>query len=80
MMNKGLEVIEALWLFKLEPNQIDIIIHPQSIIHSMVEFKDKSVKAQLGIPDMKIPIQYALTYPSHSASNWESLDLVKLNH
>jgi len=78
MMNKGLEVIEALWLFKLEPNQIDIIIHPQSIIHSMVEFKDKSVKAQLGIPDMKIPIQYALTYPSHSASNWESLDLVKI--
>jgi len=78
MMNKGLEIIEALWLFKLEPNQIDIIIHPQSIIHSMVEFKDKSVKAQLGIPDMKIPIQYALTYPSHSASNWETLDLVKI--
>ena len=78
MMNKGLEIIEALWLFKLEPNQIDIIIHPQSIIHSMVEFKDKSVKAQLGIPDMKIPIQYALTYPSHLASNWETLDLVKI--
>ena len=78
MMNKGLEVIEALWLFKLEPNQIDIIIHPESIIHSMVEFKDKSVKAQLGIPDMKIPIQYALTYPSHLTSNWESLDLVKI--
>ena len=78
MMNKGLEIIEALWLFKLEPNQIDIIIHPQSIIHSMVEFKDKSVKAQLGIPDMKIPIQYALTYPYHTASNWETLDLVKI--
>ena len=78
MMNKGLEIIEALWLFKLELNQIDIIIHPQSIIHSMVEFKDKSVKAQLGIPDMKIPIQYALTYPSHLASNWETLDLVKI--
>ena len=78
MMNKGLEVIEALWLFKLDANQIDIIVHPQSIIHSMVEFKDKSVKAQLGIPDMKIPIQYALTYPRHLTSNWEALDLVKI--
>ncbi|MDG2366281.1 MAG: 1-deoxy-D-xylulose-5-phosphate reductoisomerase [Candidatus Marinimicrobia bacterium] len=78
MMNKGLEVIEALWLFKLTPEQIDIVIHPQSIIHSMVEFNDESVKAQLGIPDMKIPIQYALTYPRHLASNWESLDLVKI--
>ena len=57
MMNKGLEVIEARWLFNLEVNQIDILIHPQSIIHSMVEFKDRSIKAQLGIPDMKIPIQ-----------------------
>jgi 1-deoxy-D-xylulose-5-phosphate reductoisomerase len=78
MMNKGLEVIEALWLFKLDPDQIDIVIHPQSIIHSMVEFNDESVKAQLGIPDMKIPIQYALSYPRHLASNWESLDLVKI--
>ena len=75
MMNKGLEVIEAHWLFGLEANQIDIIVHPQSIIHSMVEFNDSSVKAQLGVPDMKIPIQYALTYPNHYPADWESLDL-----
>jgi 1-deoxy-D-xylulose-5-phosphate reductoisomerase len=75
MMNKGLEVIEAHWLFGLEANQIDIIVHPQSIIHSMVEFVDSSVKAQLGVPDMKIPIQYALTYPDHYPADWESLDL-----
>ena len=78
MMNKGLEVIEARWLFHLGPDQLRIIVHPQSIIHSMVEFKDKSVKAQLGVPDMKIPIQYALTWPRHKSANWESLDLVKL--
>ena len=75
MMNKGLEVIEAHWLFGLEANQIDIIVHPQSIVHSMVEFNDSSVKAQLGVPDMKIPIQYALTYPDHYPADWESLDL-----
>ena len=75
MMNKGLEVIEAHWLFGLEANQIDIVVHPQSIIHSMVEFVDSSVKAQLGVPDMKIPIQYALTYPDHYPADWESLDL-----
>ena len=75
MMNKGLEVIEAHWLFGLESNQIDIVVHPQSIIHSMVEFVDRSVKAQLGVPDMKIPIQYALTYPDHYPADWESLDL-----
>ena len=75
MMNKGLEVIEAHWLFGLESNQIDIVVHPQSIIHSMVEFVDSSVKAQLGVPDMKIPIQYALTYPDHYPADWESLDL-----
>ena len=75
MMNKGLEVIVAHWLFGLEANQIDIIVHPQSIIHSMVEFNDSSVKAQLGVPDMKIPIQYALTYPDHYPADWESLDL-----
>ena len=75
MMNKGLEVIEAHWLFSLEANQIDIVVHPQSIIHSMVEFVDSSVKAQLGVPDMKIPIQYALTYPNHYPADWESLDL-----
>ena len=75
MMNKGLEVIEAHWLFGLEPNLIDIVVHPQSIIHSMVEFVDGSVKAQLGVPDMKIPIQYALTYPDHYPADWEALDL-----
>jgi 1-deoxy-D-xylulose-5-phosphate reductoisomerase len=78
MMNKGLEVIEAWWLFGLGAEKIDIIVHPQSIIHSMVEFKDKSVKAQLGVPDMKIPIQYALTYPRHAPAMWEALDLVKV--
>ena len=65
MMNKGLEVIETKWLFDVSNDQIKIIVHPESIIHSMVEFKDCSIKAQLGVPDMKIPIQYALTYPSH---------------
>ena len=78
MMNKGLEVIEARWLFDLQINQIDILIHPQSIIHSMVEFNDRSVKAQLGIPDMKIPIQYALTYPTHALAEWGELDLAKI--
>tara|TARA_B000000460_G_scaffold227473_1_gene183057 strand:+ start:8 stop:1165 length:1158 start_codon:yes stop_codon:yes gene_type:complete len=78
MMNKGLEVIEARWLFDLQINQIDILIHPQSIIHSMVEFNDRSVKAQLGIPDMKIPIQYALTYPTHALAEWRELDLAKV--
>ena len=74
MMNKGLEVIEAHWLFNINYSNIEIVVHPQSIIHSMVQFKDGSVKAQLGVPDMKIPIQYALTYPRHSPSNWERLD------
>ncbi|MEA1882362.1 MAG: 1-deoxy-D-xylulose-5-phosphate reductoisomerase [Candidatus Marinimicrobia bacterium] len=78
MMNKGLEVIETRWLFGLGAENIDIVIHPQSIIHSMVEFKDKSVKAQLGVPDMKVPIQYALMYPRHAPAKWETLDLVKL--
>ena len=63
LMNKGLEVIEAHWLFGLPAEKIEVVIHPQSIIHSMVEFVDGSVKAQLGIPDMKLPIQYALMYP-----------------
>jgi len=78
MMNKGLEVIETYWLFGVNTNQIDIVVHPESIIHSMVEFVDGSVKAQLGIPDMKIPIQYALTYPNHSPANWENLDLTNI--
>ncbi|NRA11797.1 MAG: 1-deoxy-D-xylulose-5-phosphate reductoisomerase [Crocinitomicaceae bacterium] len=63
MMNKGLEVIEAKWLFNLKPEQIDVIVHPQSIVHSLVQFEDGSMKAQLGLPDMKLPIQYAFTYP-----------------
>ena len=76
MMNKGLEVIEAYWLFRIDPDQINIIVHPQSIIHSMVEMKDGSVKAQMGVPDMKVPIQYALTYPRHIEATWEKLDLI----
>ena len=76
MMNKGLEVIEAYWLFGINPDQIKIIVHPQSIIHSMVEMKDGSVKAQMGVPDMKVPIQYALTYPRHIEATWEKLDLI----
>lgn len=63
LMNKGLEVIEAKWLFQLKPEQIDVIVHPQSIVHSLVQFEDGSMKAQMGLPDMKLPIQYALTYP-----------------
>ena len=78
MMNKGLEVIEAHWLFNLNADQIDIVVHPQSIIHSMVEFVDGSVKAQMGVPDMKLPIQYALTYPKHYHAYWENLDLTEI--
>ena len=63
LMNKGLEMIEAKWLFNLKPEQIQVVIHPQSIIHSMVQFEDGSLKAQMGLPDMKLPIQYALTFP-----------------
>lgn len=64
LMNKGFEVIEAKWLFNLQPEQIEVVVHPQSIVHSMVQFADGSIKAQLGLPDMRLPIQYALTYPS----------------
>lgn len=64
LMNKGLEVIEAKWLFGLQPDQIDVIVHPQSIVHSLVQFEDGSMKAQMGLPDMKLPIQFALTYPA----------------
>lgn len=77
MMNKGLEVIETRWLFELSVEHIEIVIHPQSIIHSLVEFLDGSVKAQLGLPDMKVPIQYALTFPRHIKTEWETLDLVR---
>ncbi len=78
MMNKGLEIIETYWLFDIPTDKIEVVIHPQSIIHSMIEMKDGSVKAQLGIPDMKVPIQYALTYPRHVETDWERLDFVKL--
>ena len=78
MMNKCLEVIEAYWLFEIEPNSIDIIIHPQSIVHSMVEFNDGSIKAQLGVPDMKVPIQYALNISLTFKISWERLDLLKV--
>ena len=78
LMNKGLEVIEAHWLFGLPAESIDVVIHPQSIIHSMVEFVDGSIKAQLGVPDMKLPIQYALTYPERCAMNGSRVDFPKL--
>jgi len=78
MMNKGLEVIEAYWLFDIPADKIDIVIHPQSIIHSMVEFVDGSVKAQMGLPDMKIPIQYALSYPKHFPQMWDHLNLAEI--
>jgi len=78
MMNKGFEVIEARWLFGMRPDQIDVVIHPQSTIHSMVEFVDGSILAQLGPTDMRMPIQYALTYPERVASNQVALDWRKL--
>ncbi|MBQ7389145.1 MAG: 1-deoxy-D-xylulose-5-phosphate reductoisomerase [Paludibacteraceae bacterium] len=74
MMNKGFEVIEAKWLFGVNPKQIDVVVHPQSIIHSMVEFADGSIKAQLGMPDMRLPIQYAFTYPMRISSKFPRLD------
>jgi len=70
LMNKGLEVIEAKWLFDLQPSQIEVVVHPQSIIHSLVQFEDGSIKAQLGLPDMKLPIQYALGFPSRLPSDF----------
>jgi len=76
LMNKGLEVIEAKWLFGLEYDQIDVIIHPQSIIHSLVQFQDGSLKAQLGLPDMKLPIQYALTYPQRFENNFKRFNFL----
>ena len=73
MMNKGFEVIEARWLFDVTPDQIEVVVHPQSIIHSMVEFKDSSVKAQLGLPDMHLPIRYALGFPKRLESNCDRM-------
>ncbi len=75
MMNKGLEVIEAHWLFGLPKEKIDVVVHPQSIIHSMVQFRDGSIKAQMGLPDMKLPIQYALTYPERLQNDFERTNI-----
>lgn len=78
LMNKGLEMIEAKWLFDVEPSQVEVVIHPQSIIHSMVQFKDYSVMAQLGSPDMRIPIQYAFSYPYRLSSDVKPINLFDL--
>jgi 1-deoxy-D-xylulose-5-phosphate reductoisomerase len=77
LMNKGLEVIEAKWLFGLTPDQIEVVVHPQSIIHSMVQFEDGSMKAQMGLPDMRVPIQFALSYPARLKSDFPRLDFSK---
>lgn len=79
MMNKGFEVIEAKWLFDVTPSQIEVVVHPQSVIHSMVQFADGSVKAQLGTPDMRLPIQYAFSYPYRLPLTTERLDFSKLS-
>ena len=77
LMNKGLEMIEAKWLFNLQPDQIQVVIHPQSIIHSMVQFEDGSIKAQMGLPDMKLPIQYAMAFPQRIKNNFPRLEFKK---
>ena len=74
MMNKGFEAIEAKWLFGVKPSQIEVLVHPQSVVHSMVQFQDGNIKAQLGVPDMRLPIQYALTYPERVHSEIPRLD------
>jgi len=76
MMNKGFEVIEAKWLFDLRPEQVDVIVHPQSIVHSLVQFEDSSMKAQMGLPDMKLPIQFALTYPKRLKTSFERFNFL----
>jgi 1-deoxy-D-xylulose-5-phosphate reductoisomerase len=76
LMNKGLEVIEAKWLFNLKPSQIDVVVHPQSIIHSLVQFEDGSMKAQLGLPDMKLPILYAMAYPQRVKTDWPRFSFI----
>ncbi|MFP4548634.1 MAG: 1-deoxy-D-xylulose-5-phosphate reductoisomerase [Fidelibacterota bacterium] len=78
MMNKGLEVIEAKWLFDVAPEQIEVVVHPQSIVHSMVEFVDGSIIAQMGLPDMKLPIQYAIFYPERKNVKWENTNFAKI--
>ena len=77
LMNKGLEMIEAKWLFNLQPDQIQVVIHPQSIVHSMVQFDDGSIKAQMGLPDMKLPIQYAMAFPQRIKNDFPRLDFKK---
>ncbi len=77
LMNKGLEVIEAKWLFGLTPEQIEVVVHPQSIIHSMVQFEDGSMKAQMGLPDMRVPIQFAIGYPNRLKSNFPRMDFAQ---
>jgi 1-deoxy-D-xylulose-5-phosphate reductoisomerase len=79
LMNKGLEMIEAKWLFNLKPEQIQVLVHPQSIIHSMVQFEDGSIKAQMGLPDMKLPIQYALAFPKRIPNQFPRYDFKKIN-
>ena len=79
MMNKGFEVIEAKWLFGVKLEQIEVVVHPQSVIHSMVEYMDGAVKAQLGVPDMRLPIQYAFSYPKRESLSGERLDFMKCN-
>jgi 1-deoxy-D-xylulose-5-phosphate reductoisomerase len=79
LMNKGLEMIEAKWLFNLKPEQIQVVIHPQSIIHSMVQFEDGSIKAQMGLPDMKLPIQYAMGFPKRIPNNFPRYDFKKVS-
>jgi 1-deoxy-D-xylulose-5-phosphate reductoisomerase len=79
LMNKGLEMIEAKWLFNLHPSQVQVVIHPQSIIHSMVQFEDGSIKAQMGLPDMKLPIQYALSFPQRIRSQFPRYDFRRMN-
>jgi 1-deoxy-D-xylulose-5-phosphate reductoisomerase len=80
LMNKGLEMIEAKWLFSLRPDQIQVLVHPQSVIHSMVQFEDGSIKAQLGLPDMKLPIQYALTFPQRVKNEFSPLRFPAIQH
>ncbi|MAJ97789.1 MAG: 1-deoxy-D-xylulose-5-phosphate reductoisomerase [Flavobacteriales bacterium] len=80
LMNKGLEVIEAKWLFSVNTDQIEVIIHPQSVIHSMVQFRDGSIIAQLGLPDMKLPIQFALTYPKRLSNNFKRFNFKEFNN
>ncbi|MDD2474638.1 MAG: 1-deoxy-D-xylulose-5-phosphate reductoisomerase [Dysgonamonadaceae bacterium] len=80
LMNKGFEMIEAKWLFDVNPSQIEIVIHPQSIVHSMVEFSDTSVISQMGVPDMRVPIQYAFTYPKRVKSDFKSVDFFQLSN